>query len=180
MDIKKNMDIKKTSGLDITYTVDDVFEIAEQIERNGAGFYRKAAGIVTNDLVRDFLSALADDEDRHEKTFAEMRSKLTDRGQKLTPHDRDDVVTLFLQIIAGGYVFNIKEQPANLLSGSESITEICKIAIEKEKDSIVFYTGIREHVKEESDKARIDTIIREEQGHLVSLGDQGIQNQTRK
>jgi rubrerythrin len=39
-----------------------------------------------------------------------------------------------------------------------------------EKDSIVFYLGMKELVPERLGKNRIDGIIKEEMGHLASLG----------
>ena len=52
------------------FNADDIFEIAEQLERNGATFYRTAAGAVTDADAKGFLLKLAEMEDAHEKTFA--------------------------------------------------------------------------------------------------------------
>ena len=60
----------------IEFNADEIFEIAEQIERNGAGFYRRAAEAVEDSQKRRILLDLASREDEHEKTFAAMR--LTD------------------------------------------------------------------------------------------------------
>ena len=58
----------------------EVFEIAEQIERNGAAFYRKAAGLFDQpQLVRMFLD-LARWEAKHEEVFASMRRQLSEQG----------------------------------------------------------------------------------------------------
>ena len=47
--------------------------------------------------------------------------------------------------------------------------EILKAAIEAEKDSIVFYLGMKEVVPEGLGKNRIDGIIKEEMGHIRLL-----------
>lgn len=59
------------------FNADDIFEIAGQMERNGARFYRTAATAVNDNKARDFLLSLATMEEEHEKTFAQMRSQLT-------------------------------------------------------------------------------------------------------
>ena len=58
------------------FNIDETFEIAEQIERNGARFYRKAAGIFEASRAKSLLMDLAAMEDRHEKLFKEMRQEL--------------------------------------------------------------------------------------------------------
>ena len=50
-----------------------------------------------------------------------------------------------------------------------SITEILKSAIEAEKDSIVFYLGMKEAVPESLGQDRINRIIKEEMGHIRML-----------
>ena len=57
------------------FNADEVFEMAEQIERNGARFYRTAAEKFPE--VNPLLLELAAMEDKHEKTFAAMRSELS-------------------------------------------------------------------------------------------------------
>ena len=47
--------------------------------------------------------------------------------------------------------------------------EILKAAIMAEKDSIVFYLGMKEMVPEDFGKAKIDIIIKEEMGHIKLL-----------
>ncbi len=58
------------------FNADEVFEMAEQIERNGARFYRAAAKKIPE--VSQVFSDLAAMEDEHEKTFAAINgSKYT-------------------------------------------------------------------------------------------------------
>jgi rubrerythrin len=47
--------------------------------------------------------------------------------------------------------------------------KILKAAIEAEKDSIVFYLGMKEAVPDNLGKGRLDHIIREEMGHVRLL-----------
>ncbi|MFC2170988.1 ferritin family protein, partial [Calditrichota bacterium] len=58
------------------YNIDEVFEMAEQIERDGADFYRKAAAHVDVEEGKTLLLELASMEDDHEVVFAKLREKI--------------------------------------------------------------------------------------------------------
>ena len=62
------------------FSANEIFEMAEQLERNGAKFYRTSAEGVKDPASRDLLQSLADMEDTHEKTFASMRASLSDEA----------------------------------------------------------------------------------------------------
>jgi rubrerythrin len=59
------------------FNADDIFEIAEQLEQNGARFYRTAAQAMNDEKARDLLLKLAAMEDDHKALFTQMRSQLT-------------------------------------------------------------------------------------------------------
>ena len=61
--------------------------------------------------------------------------------------------------VANFYVFFEKKL------GTSSMEEILKEAILAEKDSIVFYLGMKEMVPENFGKTKIDAIIKEEMVH---------------
>ena len=60
----------------MTFIPDEVLEIAEFMERNGAKFYRTAAEDASGEI-RNLLLSLAEMEEDHEKTFRGMRSALS-------------------------------------------------------------------------------------------------------
>jgi rubrerythrin len=66
-------------------------------------------------------------------------------------------------------VFGIKQDPCDEFSGRQNISEIIGIAIEKEKDSIVYYTGLMDFVPDQKNKSVIDDIIKEEMRHIRIL-----------
>jgi len=147
------------------FNADEILAIAEQIERNGARFYRKAAeGRVEADF-RDLLVMLAEMEDDHELVFAAMRK---DSGQE-QPWDPDLEAAGYLNAVADGFIFDVRLDPSEKLTGTETPEEILKTAIGLEKDSVLFYLGIKEAVPENLGKEMIEKIIREEMGHVTAL-----------
>ena len=145
------------------FTADDVFEMAEQLERNGADFYRKAAENVSDPLAKELLIGLAEMEDEHEKTFALLRADLSNAEIITTVFDPENESALYLRALADTRVFFEKKIDIS------SMKDILKAAIVAEKDSIVFYLGLKDLVPDQLGKNRLDTIIKEEMGHIRIL-----------
>ena len=145
------------------FNANEVFEMAEQIERNGAKFYRDAAKSITDSSNKDLLLSLSKMEETHEKTFQSMRSALSAAEKASTAFDPAGEAALYLRALADTRVFFEKKIDLS------SITEILKSAIEAEKDSIVFYLGMKEAVPESLGQDRINRIIKEEMGHIRML-----------
>jgi rubrerythrin len=145
------------------FNADDVFEMAEQMERNGAKFYRTAADSSQDADNRKFLLELAGMEDAHEITFKALRSEITSQEKATTVFDPEGEAALYLRALADTRVFFEKEIDVT------SLEKILKAAIEAEKDSIVFYLGMKEAVPENLGKDRLDNIIKEEMGHVKLL-----------
>ena len=55
------------------------------------------------------------------------------------------------------------------LTGNERMRDVIRKAIEKEKDSIVFYLALKAFVKAETARAKIQEIIDEEMKHIGML-----------
>ena len=148
------------------FNIKEIFEIAEQIERNGADFYRQAAMKFENDpQIKKLLIQLAVQEDNHEKAFSEILNNIINR-EEINPDN--ELTRQYLDAIAGQFVFN-KETLKNEIVTDMSKSEIFDAAILKEKESIVFYVGLKGVLKSDKDKKAIDLLIEEEQRHLVDL-----------
>lgn len=147
----------------------EIFAMAQEIERNGAHFYRTVSQKTALADMRGLLLELAAMEDDHEKTFAAMQQKLSSQQGREAPLDEE--AALYLRAWADGHVFDPKSNPAQQLTGKESREEILRIAIGLEKDSIAFYAGIREAIPEGWGKDKVDGIIKEEMSHVRLLGE---------
>ena len=145
------------------FTADDVFEIAGQLERNGEKFYKSAAESISDPDYKQMLLKLAGMEGEHEQTFKQMRKDLSDQEKSSTVFDPDGEAVLYLRALADTRVFF--EKTIDLTS----MEDILKAAIEAEKDSIVFYLGMRNAVPGKYGQDRIDGIIQEEMGHIRLL-----------
>ena len=145
------------------FNADDIFEIAEQMERNGAKFYRTAATAMHDEKAKSLLERLAAMEDDHEKTFSQMRSQLKGKETAATVFDPQGEAVLYLRALADRQVFFQKE------IDTSSIETVLKDAIGAEKDAIVFYLGMRDAVPKELGGDRLNDIIKEEMSHIRLL-----------
>ena len=102
-------------------------------------------------------------EEEHAKLYASLRAALPEKEKTVTVFDPDNESVLYLRALADTRVFFEKT------IDMKSMKEILKSAIEAEKDSIVFYLGMKDVVPESLGKSRIDHIIKEEMGHIRSL-----------
>jgi rubrerythrin len=151
------------------FNADEIFEMAEQLERNGQKFYKTAAAAVENEAHKELLTRLAEMEVDHEKTFKTLRADLTREEKSSTVFDPEGDAVLYLKALADTRVFFQKEMDTS------SMEKILKAAIEAEKDSIVFYLGMQNAVPDAKGKARIEAIIKEEMSHIRLLSRELVQ-----
>ena len=152
----------------VTFNALEVFEIAEQIERNGTDFYIRAAELFDDPKISEMFLRLAEWEKEHEQTFAQMKQQLSEKDRQKNTPESDDLLPE-PRVMAGMAVFGIRSKPAEELRGRQEKIDIIRRAVEKEKDSIVFYHGLKEFVPAEADKEKIGEIIKEEMKHIVIL-----------
>jgi len=148
-----------------TFNAIEVFEIAEQIERNGAAFYRRAAELFEDSDAAGIFTKLADWEVKHEAAFAEMRKQLADEPVELSTFDPEDA-PLDAKAMAGLAAFGLRPDPSAELAGCKTKADVLNLALQKEKDTIVYYTGLKEFVPVAAAINKIGDIIKEELRHI--------------
>ncbi len=154
--------------MSVTFNADEIFEIAEAIESNGARFYRKAAESFTDQSKKQLLLDMAEMEDGHRQTNLKIRETLKQQ-QAADVFDPDQEAKLYLRALADGHIFDVHKDPCEQLKGDETIQQIIKMAIGLEKDSIIFYLGLKDMAPSAEEKAKIENIIKEEMSHISLL-----------
>ena len=152
----------------MTYTADEIYEIAEQIEKNAAEFYLEAAERCPNEDIKDMLLDMSETENEHLKTFQEMRDKLAEEAG-LSIFDPLGRSSAYLQTIADARTWEGRVNPTQDLSGNETAKEIIEIALEAEKEMVVFYVGLKDLVYFKAGKDKVEEIIIEELKHISAL-----------
>jgi rubrerythrin len=155
---------RESLSMEETFNAVEVFRIAEQIERDGAAFYRAASPKVDNAKIRDLLAQLADWELTHEQTFARMRQAIPAGNAEISVSDPEKC-----RAMAALSEFTIKGAKPHDPAGATSTRAVLEMALEMERDSIIFYTGLKDFVADPAAVEQIDQIIGEEHLHIQAL-----------
>ena len=144
-----------------TFNAVEVFKIAEQIERDAAEFYRLAASKFQIGDINAFFFKLADWDLKHEEVFASMRSRLEETQPTIKVTDPEKC-----RAMAALSEFAITSGTPKELTASVTIRDVMEMALKKEKDSVTFYTGLKDFVADKTAVEQIDEIIAEERRHI--------------
>jgi len=153
----------------ITFTADEIFEMAEQIERNGAEYYREASQNAQDPQIKQMLLEMSAMEEGHLETFEQMRKELSGREKEPIVFDPDNQGAMYLQAMAGARGMEGRISPTKKLTGNESTKEVLDIAINSEKDSVVFYLSLKDLVPVRAGRDKVEKIITEELRHINML-----------
>ena len=151
------------------FNVNEVFEMAIQIEANGANFYRKAADLQQDPDNKAFLEKLARMEDKHKATFEAMRKDISEGEKQQTVFDPANELSMYLKAMADNHGGEGDPDVVESFTGEEPIEEIINTAIGLEKESILFYLGLKDLVPAKYGHEKLDNIIKEEKLHIAQL-----------
>jgi rubrerythrin len=145
----------------------EVLEIAEKMEQNAARFYRRAAGMYDDAKISKLFSELAQWEKRHAEVFAEMKERLSQQSWGLGQYgsERPDAA----RPPTPTAVFPDRADLSGELTGGETKADVLRMAIQKEEDSIAYYTSLKEFVLGDEDVQAVKDILGEEERHVRIL-----------
>ncbi|MBN1604749.1 MAG: ferritin family protein [Chitinispirillaceae bacterium] len=150
----------------VAFNADEIFKIGVQIEKNGHEFYSVAAQKTENPDIKKLLEELAHWEERHIVIFENLRKELSALPDAMDEFDPDNMTHLYLKSIADSKIFVKGQKMDDELNKCESPADILAAALAFEKDSVIFYSSIKEAVRSDLGKANIDKLIREELLHV--------------
>lgn len=138
----------------------ELLNVALKIESDGYEMYSNLAEENEGDLKKLF-SDLAAQEREHQNHFKKIFDKCMEDEKEYADWSDDE---------NAGYLMSFAELSIfPKLSGDfkpENVNDAIDMAIEVEKDSIIFYSDLKSYFK---DKETIDNIIAEEKTHLMDL-----------
>jgi len=149
----------------IGFQLDDVLDQAIQMENNGAEFYELAASSAAKTAPRLLLKGLAAMEREHKAAFMAMKKRLS--GGADTQADED--VSSFLAAWLKGEVSESDTKAASEVARSGTFADVLGVAVQMEKDSVAFYSGLRRYIADDEAEKVLDRIIKEELRHVADL-----------
>ena len=142
------------------FEIKEIIDLALQIEKNGEKIYRNALKRVTNPAVCKLLEKLADEELNHVEWFSNLKQKI-----KSTTENPELMETgkAILNSVLGDQAFSLKDVD---FSKIDRIDDLMKLAMEFERDTILFYEMIRPLLDNTEELGHLDKIISEENRHI--------------
>lgn len=145
-----------------TYSAGEVVEMAVQTERLGKQFYTEMADRFRDDRgLKKLFEDLATKEERHQRIFEELKDSVGDGEPEgwveAQPYFRAMVESEF-------FIGKGKSLPA--MDFILSVGDAVDFAIGFEKETLLYFVGMRDMVK---DSAPVDRIIDEEKSHIAWL-----------
>jgi rubrerythrin len=150
-------------------SLDEMFHIAERVEKRSAQFYRLAAENCPDSAGRKVFDELAAMEAEHEEIFAAMRKHVLklDGLSGLAPRDAARFRIVF-DVLLGGLMADLHSR----FRGRTSSGDILREAIAFEKDTIVFLAELGNTIDSAADRKKVQVILREELTHVFTLSAQ--------
>ena len=146
------------------FLIRDIIELAIQIEQNAEKVYRHALKNISNPKLVSILRWLADEEVEHARWFRQLK-------QTVNSEIKDPAVEAMgksiLSDVLGSQSFSLKE--ANF-SEMRQLDDLISLAVEFEKDKILFYKMLRPFIEDRETADFLENIIDEETNHIRELG----------
>ena len=153
------------------FSILEAVELAVGIEEEGINFYTHAAGKVDDENLKKIFETLKDKEHEHIKTFRHLYSELAAKSG-----DPDaDLYLLDPEVAAyfHGYVetavFPVKGSAEQVVAACRSVGDILRLAMQAEKDSILYYHELLHHAPFPEAEKLVKDIISAEHRHLAIL-----------
>jgi len=159
-------------GLETKFNAFEILQIAEKIERKNTEFYVKAAELFDDSERRDICLKLANWPSKHEKIWARMRKRLSDKTGEFGHFDPDNYVLSHPQVMAGLTWFAAKPGSATKLTSHHNKEEILKDAVRRANETIIFYHGLKDFASDPAGQDIIDKLIKEENRYIHLLTEQ--------
>ncbi len=143
----------------------EILEIAVNIEVEGEKFYRTISKDMEDSAARNTFDYLANQEQKHIETFKSLLKRFDEETKELVNWDE---ATEYLKALSSHKVFPDANALLEEFRGSTS-EEIIEYALDREKDSIIFYYEIIEMIDDTDIKTAVRKIISEEKSHVATL-----------
>ena len=145
------------------FSMRDIIDLAIQIETNAESVYRRALKKISDPALLSILRWLADEEVEHAKWFRQL--KATTPGEIKDPAV-EALGKSLLSDVLGRQSFSLKEADFSKINQLE---DLLSMAIEFEKDKVIFYNLLRQFIEDGETLEFLGKIIDEETHHIQEL-----------
>jgi rubrerythrin len=147
------------------FNASEIVEIGIQIEKNGRDFYNTLVNQSENQAAIGIFKFLAGEEEKHISVFQKLLGSVE---SYVAPESYSGESEAYMKALAGEYIFTQSNKGQEIAKTIKSDLQAVERGIGFEKDSIIFYEGIKQFMPEH-DLKTIEALISQEKGHLSQL-----------
>ncbi len=145
----------------------EIVEMGIQIEKNGKDFYETLPGQSKSEEAKGIFKYLAQEEKKHIVTF----QKILDSVHKYEPPESyPGEYFAYMNALASEYVFTKENKGGEIAKDTKSDKEAVELGLKFEKDSIIFYEGMKKVVPGNQHEI-VDALIAQEKNHFCKLSE---------
>ena len=137
--------------------------MAIQLEKNAETFYRQALARVSTPILEPVLVCLADEERGHAQWFERLK-RVTEEAK--AGGERGEISGAALRSLVGDQKFSLAEVD---LSEIDSVQELIALAVEHEKDTILFYQMLQSFIDSPQTTKELEEVMAQEEQHIKLL-----------
>ncbi len=108
-------------------------------------------------------------EAKHLKIFQDLHAKLDAKAREELTWDPDGESVAYLRAAADSHIFKATVDPGSLLGADAGAKEILELALQFEKDSVIYFMGAAEMVPERLGKSEVLGLAKQEQAHIALI-----------
>ena len=145
------------------FTLDDLFDIATKIEKNGESVYKNAIGKIKDHDLKSMLKWMANEEASHARWFSDKKNSLHLEIEEIR---LKKMVPQVFQEMMGDNTLGLEEID---FSEIKTVSHLLDTFIGFENDTIMFYELLETFINEEKTLDGLKNIILEEKNHIQKL-----------
>ena len=145
----------------------NIFDYSMKAEKDGIGFYTKAARKFEDKDLKDLFMKLAKEEAKHLQTFIGLKAKAEKKGADQC--FRSEAISDYLDTILREGFFPRGDSMVKRLEKVSTVGEACVIAMDAEKNSILLYSELAKLSKDKEQKKIFEDIAKEERSHIAMV-----------
>lgn len=137
--------------------------MAIQLEKNAETFYREALARVSTPILEPVLVCLADEEREHTEWFERLK-RVVEEAE--ADGKEGEISGAALRGLVGDQKFSLAEVDLSEIDNPQALIEL---AVEHEKDTILFYQMLQSFIQSPETTKELDEIIAQEDQHIKML-----------
>jgi len=146
----------------------EVFQLALEIKENGRAFYEQAQNRIQDPEIRKEFAALAQEEREHMNRINQLKADSVWGSLPSTP-DPDNELEVYVKATADQHVYKTCGALSTRLDAIQDVADVLKLALQFEKDSVIFFLSMQEAICEGKDREVVDILLKEDLKRVKQL-----------